>query len=396
MEEESTFQMKQTASSVAQRSFFSLLNIDPMPLSSCWEVIQKFFADSDVIESWTTLLNHLEKNGEFYLNKEQMRDFKADAIIQMRKMFTYEVDPMSRLFGMSSLTDPETTHWSMRFPDCLVSNFKIEGTFGVIEGLPRSGKTSLAVSFAEILGEVFHQEIITNIVVKDPPEYYHIVRNVSGLIKEMINAKKFVCLLDETAIYIPKKRALSGENIDFESLARFIGKWRGSLIVISHSFLRDIPSLLQEWTTEKYKKIDLDKCQVQLSKRGGYVKMYRLITGIPNCRLEFVTEDTTALTFDISVTKLLNEIQDVENYLDKPARILQWLTDELQHQQDKQHKGVNEMDQYEQLVNDIQALKDEHDLNTIQAVSKYCKKHNANYSTTITKYYKAKNIIEAD
>jgi len=126
----------------------------------------------------------------------------------------------------------------------------------------------------------------------------------------MAKHKNWVCILDETATFAGKKRALSTANIDFENLARYVGKMGGRLIMITHSFEMDIPTILQEWTTERYRKIELDRAKVILSREGGFFKMNRIVTGIPDAELKFKSEDITSLHFDISIKKLLERIQD--------------------------------------------------------------------------------------
>ena len=379
-----TFKMKRSAAWNARQDFKSLVEIKPLPIESCWEILQRFFVDSDIVESWTHALNRLFEDGNLYLSEQQRMDFLSDATIQFSKKATFELDPVSRLLVMGSGSEPETTNWFMRFPDCLVSNFKIQGTFGCIEGLPRSGKTSLGCNFIKILGEVFHQKIITNIAIDSCPEYITQVGKLSDLVIQMVEKGKFTAILDETAIYIPKKRALSGENIDFEALARFIGKWRGNLIVISHSFERDIPSILQEWTTERYKKIDLDKVKVDLSKHGGFINMHKMITGVPDTDLKFITEDTTALKFDVSISKMLNEIQDVENYKQKPKRIIEWIKDELEHKDDKKTRQGVDIDD---ILNRINNYMDE-GLNLNQSIKNVSNEFNLSYNTIQQYYYR--------
>jgi len=379
--------MKRSAAWNARQDFKTLTNSTPLPIPMCWEIMQRFFVDSDIVESWTVVLNKLFEKGENNLTEKQRMDFMSDSTIQFTKKATFELDPVSRLLIMGSGSEPETTSWFMRFPDCLVSNFKIPGTFGIIEGLPRTGKTSLATSFMKIIGEVFHQKIITNIVVEDIPDYYYRVKTLSQLIKEMVTKERFTAILDETATYIPKKRALSGENVDFEALIRFVGKWKGNLIVVTHSFERDVPSLLQEWTTEKYKKIDLKKVTVSLSKQGGHINMNRIISDVPDSEYKFVTEDTTALDFDVSVSKMLKEIQNIEDYKRKPERIVEWIEEELAGQEKKKKGSTN----IESLIHRIKELIDKGMTNN-KAIIAASEEFGLKFNTASAYWYKLKDV----
>lgn len=379
------FKMKRSAAWNARQDFNAASNMNPLPIPTCFDLLQRFFVDSDVIQSWALALNKMLENGEDYLTDAQRRDFLADSTVQFSKKATFELDPISRLLIMGSGGKSEGISWFMRFPDCLVSNFKIPGTFGVIDGLPRTGKTSVACCFARILGEVFHMKIITNIVIKDPPDYYVIVSSLSAMIKEMVAPGKFVAILDETATYIPKKRALANELMDFEALARFIGKWRGGLIVITHSFERDVPSLLQEWTTEKYKKIELELMRVDLDKQGGHITLHKTIKHVPDTSFKFITEDTVALNFDIKVSKMLQEIQDIE-YGKKPERIIQWLNDALAEKSRLRQGKIRPLQNKIDMATRIDKLKEEgHTLS--QAVNKVAVENDLKYNTALTYYY---------
>ena len=189
----------------------------------------------------------------------------------------------------------------------LLQNFKRGGTYGCIWGLPRTGKTSLAVNFIELfIGDTqFH--VLTNITIKEDMEQVHQCSTLSELVRQMATNRDWVCILDETGTFVHKKRALSNENIDFENLGRFIGKLGGRLIMITHDMARDVPPILQSWMSEQYRKLDLTSMVAILNKPGG-LRMNRLISNIPDCSLSFITEDITSLNFDVSIKALLSDI----------------------------------------------------------------------------------------
>ena len=378
------FKMKRSAAWSARQDFNLLQELNPLPIMSCFDLLQRFFVDSDVIQSWALALNKLIEKGEDYLSDQQRRDFISDATIQFAKKATFELDPVSRLLIMGSGSRPEGMSWFMRFPDCLVSNFKAPGTFGVIDGLPRTGKTSLGCSFAKLLGEIFHFRIITNIVIKNPPDYYIIVGTLGQMVKEMVRPGKFVAILDETATYIPKKRALAKELMDFEALARFIGKWKGGLIVITHSFERDVPSLLQEWTTEKYKKIELSMVRCDLEKHNGFVTLHKTIKDVPDTDFDFVTEDTVALKFDINISQMLNDIQDIE-YNKKPDEIVRWIDDSIAYNKRKTGRTGGQFIDKEKAIARIDELK-ELGFSGAHGIAKTAKELGCS-PNTLTKYY---------
>lgn len=315
-----------------------------LTVEDCYEALGLYFLNVDVIESWTELLHLKHENYETYLNDKERMDFIADCVSEFAQT-RERLDPTSRLLlGGSSPTLPsEVTFWDMRFPNILIQNFKKGGTYGCIWGLPRTGKTSLAVSLMELFISDTQLDIISNIVLKENMEQLHFCPTLSELVRQAVTNKSWIAILDETATYIPRKRALSTENLDFENLARFVGKLGGRLILITHDFARDIPPILQSWTSEQFHKLNLDSMIAILNKPGG-LRMNRMIVNIPDCSLSFITEDISGLDFDISIKKLLSEIQTSKGVeRDEQAdAILTWLKDN--------EKSSNEKKQGRELV----------------------------------------------
>lgn len=316
MKEVTMFQMKRSASGDVVKKFEFLINLVPLPVDECLKAIIFFFVDDDVNRSWVKYINSLKEKfisthdePILVLSAKARRRFLEDLSAQSMKKFTYEVDPSSRLLLMGAGKIDNTTNFEMRYPDCLLTNFQDAGVYGCIDGVPRSGKTSLATTFMQILGERFNFQVITNIAIDKPPDYIHIVNKLSDFAIKMDAIKKrWIAILDETGTFVGRKRALSKENIDFENLTRFIGKMGGRLIMITHSFEMDVPSILQSWITEKYTKKSLTTMYASLS--GNHFKMHRLIDHIPKEELKMRTEDITSLDFDISIKKLLQDVQN--------------------------------------------------------------------------------------
>ena len=310
MKDETMFSMKRSASAQVRKVFHELQDQIPLYINQAIDAMTFFFIDEDVIKSWMYALNLLQQKGQMALSVEMRAEFLADLTAQASKKFTFELDPASRLLIMGASNIRDTLYWSMKMPEALVSNFYLPGTYGCIDGVPRMGKTSLGVSLMQILHDQYKHKILTNIVIDDAPKWIIQVKKLSSLCLEMDANNQWTCVLDETATYVNRKRALSTANIDFENLTRFVGKMGGRLIMITHSFEMDIPSQLQEWISERYTKNTLDNCYVRLTREGGYIKMHKLITHVPDAELKYVTEDITSLDFDISIKKLLERVQD--------------------------------------------------------------------------------------
>ena len=304
------FRMKRSASAEVRKKFQEMNEQIPLAVNDLMEAVIFFFVDEDVNNSWMYFINKLKEQNREYLTPQERRAFLLDLSAQAMKKFTYELDPASRLLMMGASNTRDTVNWHMRFPDALVSNFKLAGTYGCIDGRPRFGKTATAINLMKIMHERFGFEMLTNIALAENLDWVHYVTKLSELVLKMKEVKSWVAVLDETGAFVGKKRALSKENVDFENLTRYVGKMGGRLILITHSFELDVPTILQTWITEKYTKIKLDQCKCILSRDGGFMKMNKVVTGVPDAELEFRTEDITSLNFDISVKKLLDRIQD--------------------------------------------------------------------------------------
>ena len=309
-ESQTVFNMKRSAAGAVKANFNKFMEKEFFSITDVEEVLRLFFIDDDIIRSWYSVINRLRKQHDYKLPESLEYKFREDANSQFAKKCTYELDPTARLLVMGATDMYDDVNYFMRFPDCLISNFKKTGTYGCIEGVPRTGKTSLACSLMEVFNDTLEMEVLTNIAIKDPPSYIHVVKKLSELVQLMDETKRWVCILDETGTFVGRKRALSKENIDFENLARFIGKMDGRLIMITHSFKNDVPTTLQDWITERYKKLDVDRAYIKLMRVGGYIKMNRTISGIPDANLKYITEDITSLEFDISIKKLLEDVQN--------------------------------------------------------------------------------------
>ena len=338
--------MKRAAASQLNKLYQTLLSKQQITIEDCYSIMGTVFVNEDVITSWTELLDLKQANYETFLSEEERKNFKADLTREF-SCYKERLDPTSRLLlgGSSPMLPSETTFWSMNFPNVLLQNFRKGGTYGVIWGLPRSGKTALAVNFIELfIGDTqFH--ILTNIIIKEQMEQIHPCQTLSELVHQMAVNTNWVAILDETGTFVHKKRALSNENIDFENLGRFCGKLGGRLILITHDFARDVPPILASWTTEQYHKIDLTSMIAILNKPGG-LRMNRLIANIPDCSLSFITEDITSLNFDVSIKALLSDIQTMKGTDRDEQRdaIISWLDDHKKEEKDieKQKRKTEE------------------------------------------------------
>lgn len=302
-------QMKRTASADMQKNFEAIYIENPMSLDTARRATAQFMVDGDFISIWNKKLNRWEIEGQDKLTNSQRRIFLSHLNIQYSKLITEKLDPLSRVFVRSYNKNEKGISW--KFPQCLLWNFDFkgasQGVYGCIDGVPRSGKTSLACTLMEMFNDI-NVEVITNIAIDNPPSYIHIKKKLSEVVSLMHDLNKWVLILDETATYVDKKRALSVGNIDFENLARFIGKMGGRLIMISHDFDKDIPTRLQEWTTERFTKLSKDKMRAILS--GEKFKFFDNVKHIPDTNLQFSTEDITSLKFDLSIKQLLEDVQE--------------------------------------------------------------------------------------
>ena len=307
------FYMKRSAAGAVKKALYKIVNEIPLTIDQAYEALVFFFVDEDVIDAWTQLLNKLKvdqvhQEQGMYLPESTRKKFIRYLTIQSSKLFTEKFDTTSRLLIRGATDMDDKLNWFLKWPQCIISNFRETGCYGCVEGVPRSGKTSIACTFMPMFNEYYGFDILTNIKFKEKPDYVYYVKKLSDLVKLMDEKKEWICILDETATFAYKKLALKTENIDFENLGRFIGKMGGRLLMITHSFEMDIPTQLQTWMSERYKK--LEKGVMKIDLVGANYKAHKVIDGIPDTELKFITEDITSLQFDISIYKMLQRIQD--------------------------------------------------------------------------------------
>ena len=295
--------MKRTASAEMQENFEKVITEIPLKVDTARLATALFFVDYDYVKVWNKKLDDFDIN----LTPKARKLFLSHLNNQYSKLITEKIDPISRVFVRSYNKEKKFTSWFLKWPICLISNFKDVGCYGAIEGVPRSGKTSLGCLFMKHFYEDFGIKTLTNIEIKNPPDYVIIVKKLSDLVLNMERENRWICILDETATFADKKTALKTENIDFENLARFIGKMGGRLLMITHSYERDIPTRLQDWMTERYKKTS--KTTMECYNDGNLYTGREKVKDIPDTGFYFITEDITSINFDISISMLLKDIQ---------------------------------------------------------------------------------------
>lgn len=325
--------MKRSASGQAQKRYRELINKSPMDYQTMFMLMENFWVDQDKIHAMAKALLKKENDGE-ELTQDMIMSFKIESTAQWAKKQAM-LDSTSRLLIAGSGDANDYQSFQQKFPECIVSNFRLHGTYGCIYGPPRSGKTDFACTLMTLMMG-FNLEVITNIKMKMHQEGIHVISTLSDLVKKLIdNKKQTVVILDETATVVSKQKATSTRTIDFQNLARFIGKMKSSLIMVTQSYSRDVPSLIQDWTTEKYEKLNLKMCKVDLTRNGGHIKLHRIFRDIPKTNMPFETYDITGLQFDISIDDLLQTIADSP---DKDKAIQMYISSGKQEEEQEQSR----------------------------------------------------------
>lgn len=319
--------MKQSAAAQAKEQFKLLMHERPFDIEIMREIMYTFFVRDDIIRAWERFFNKVE-TGEVQILREDKMNFKSDARQQFAEKLTFQVDPVSRVSMMGSKEDRNDTSWHVIRPDALVANFRDNGTYGVIYGVPRSGKTSLATMLMRIIRDEWGITPITNIKLNDGKGICYVTK-VSELIRAMVEEDEWIIVLDETGTYIDRKKPMQRTNIDFENLARFMGKLRGRMIMATHDYERDVPPKLQNFITEKYWKRSKKRVRVDLTKDGGHIKMHQTIGNVPdavdsNGKPIYMTEDISGLKFDVDISELLDDIPETRGHRQEEY-IIEWL-----------------------------------------------------------------------
>jgi len=318
-EEKKIWEMKKAAAEDAAYKFRKLMD-GVLDVKKCKWIIQHFFVHEDKIAAVLRALHRIEQNGgNLDIKMADGRTFREwfeeIAYMEYVSKFTFFADPTSMVLEMGSRdVEDKAYSWQMYNPNLFIANFRDRGTFGVIDGSPRQRKTS----FACLLMEEMIKEgmtIKTNIKIeRAPPQIFQFTK-ISDFLKNVVQHHDYydpndiwVVIIDEFAQLSHKKRAMTNRVINFEHLARIIGKLGGSLIMIVHSFEKDVPTLLQSWTTQKYRK--MNKKLVLIELQGERVRFFDYVSNVPDTKLKFITTDMAAVQFDIDMEKLWNAIAE--------------------------------------------------------------------------------------
>jgi len=349
--------MKRSASGQAQRRYKELIEKTPMDYGTLFTLLENYWVDQDKIHAMAKALLMKQKAGE-EISDDMLISFRIESTAQWAKKQAM-LDSTSRLLIAGAGDAQEYQSFMQKYPECLVSNFKLPGTYGVIHGPPRSGKTDLACTLMNLmLG--FDLDIITNIKINNPPDGIHVITTLSQLVSKLVGSnRQTVVILDETATVVSKQKPTASRSIDFQNLGRFIGKLRSSLVMVTQSFYRDVPSLIQDWTTEKYEKIGLKMVKIDLARPNGHVKMHKIFKDIPKTNLDFETHDITGLQFDISIDELLQTIADAP---DKDKAIQRYISSGKEKEEEKElidsPVSVTDTDKLEEMLNILKENKE--------------------------------------
>ena len=393
-EDKKVWKMKRAAAEDAAYKFRKLMD-SVLDVKKCKWIIQHFFVHEDKIAAVLRALHKIEANGgNLDMKMADGRTFREwfEEISYMEYVskFTYFADPTSMVLEMGSReVEDKSYSWQMYNPNLFIANFRNRGTFGVIDGSPRQGKTDFGcLLIEEMLKE--GMQIKTNIKIEGSPPGIFQFTKITDFLRNVVQHHDYydpddiwVVIIDEFAQLSHKKRAMSTRVIHFEHLARIIGKLGGSLIMIVHDFEKDVPTLLQRWTTQKYRK--MSKKLVLIELQGDRIKFFDYVSNIPPTNLKFITTDMAAVQFDVDMEKLWNALAEAREYDEQKEIILNFIKKEKNKVGRKLQSKKSSPEEIAMKVKEI--VKNE-DVSASAAIKRVAKEFGIKPSTVSSYYYR--------
>jgi hypothetical protein len=291
-----------------------------------YEEAEKQAMQEQIMRMFETAQEEYEQNGEYInpLGDPGFREeFKMSTWGEFRKLLYSDFfDPLTRLGAMSPfpMIQGATDSFDERTAKFFLKNF-YEWGFGVITGLPGSGKSDFACRLMEMaLDEGFC--VATNIKIRgDLPDGLRYTTSFKELLVICIDnlkaGKKTLIFLDEMPQFFTKKRATSGKYLTFEKVLFLLRKVGGNLIGLIQR-PSDIPSVMAEFSKCYFQKLNKKTLLFQRDDANVHI-----LGNVPGTTLDYDTRDQATFSVDLD----LQALQEYISHLEKDADQLQAMKD---------------------------------------------------------------------
>lgn len=232
--------------------------------------------------------------------------------VELRIAISHSFHIADRIGGITALGsmvfEPHVSidSWRIYRPDILTEN-AVEGSFAIMAGMPRMGKTSGG-------GYIMEQDVkvgkvvISNILIRAPVEGYRYVKDAKALFETIGSipaGTKWRFVLDEGGLVANKKDAMTKRVKELEGLFRVMGKLEGSLLFIEQR-PESVPTILQEWSRSRFYAIEPGLMFIDLD--GPNLRFRRTVRDFPPTSLPYDTRDVAYFPVNINTAALFASI----------------------------------------------------------------------------------------
>lgn len=306
-------------------------------IDDLYEILIRYFNDETLIHTLVDELLNKEANGADPLQDRAFMDqFTKYAITEFKSRID-DLDSLSKLASMARETNRSLDDISLYADDIIILGLKKRGGFGIVTGVPGSGKTDMSLLMAEkLISQGFH--IVTNIHVTSSNDKITVTQKASIAIKAMIQNPPSILILDEGGLYWSRQDAPKAAAQDLVRLAKIIRKFRGNILLIDQ-LRKTVPSAMIELAGTQIYKSSKKIASVNIKlDRGGF---HRTLKGIPKSGLSFDTLDIAYFDFDIKLNQLLEYMSNNPD-MDQGSAILDFLETEFS-KSDTEEKSSDEI-----------------------------------------------------
>lgn len=228
------------------------------------------------------------------------------------------VDHVGGISGLGSMvfdTDFGYPPWRIYNPDILTANFD-EGQFGVVVGVPGSGKTATACTLIEEWVRNEDRVAFTNIYPKggryaNPLIIY--VKDAKAFVKGLSilpPGTKWILVLDEAGLVYLKQDQVMRRVKDLDKLVRVIRHLHGSLVIITQQ-TESVPRIMDEFASVRI--ICLKPGTISVELKGPVIAAHITVTKFPLTSLPFDTYDIAYFNLNFNLTGMFAHVSGATN-----------------------------------------------------------------------------------
>jgi len=239
------------------------------------------------------------------------------------------LDALSQI-GALAFDDPrDSERWQSVNP-LVWTSWAGRGNNAVVRGAVKRGKSNLALLLAEYFLATGKFEVVSNIIVTDPPKGYTYCPMLSSMFIAICNArlagKEVLIALDEANLFWQKIETIMPKNISLSKLILCFGKMHSNLLFISH-YEELIPTIVSRTAVANFEKKSIKECFVTISE--GIRLKPKLLTGVPATTMKYNPDQLAYFAIDLSVDALFNFMASLPEKTEQWGAVLEYVEKHL-------------------------------------------------------------------